>query len=308
MMSDTDKNKGQQDPKKNRNKGRSNNSKFRHKRKNDISKKSNFNGGCTDLKGHFFETFIESKDSTQYTKTIKALQVFVASKFRNGGNIGWMLKHEKEYTFDKPSQPNSPGTTTRSQDALEQDIYKEQIKMYVSRRERYMENKDKLYSVIWDQCSDTIQSKLQSKSTFNDIDESRNCIMLLKEIKGIMYNFKSQQYPIMSMDQASVKYFTTRQGKFETLTKYYKRFKTKVEILEHYGANIWYHPSLILKEYKQDDHDNMTINNISDNNILFTKYGNIVKSRAIAYAFLRGAQKDRYGNLIYDLKINILGK
>ena len=110
-----------------------------------------------------------------------------------------MLKHEKEYTFNKPSQPSSSGATTRSQDAIEQDIYKEQIKMYVSRRERYMENKDKLYSVIWGQCSDTIQSKLQGKSTFNHIDESRDCIMLLKEIKGIMYNFESQQYPAMSI-------------------------------------------------------------------------------------------------------------
>ena len=151
--------------------------------------------------------------------------------------------------------------------------------MYVSRRERYMENKDKLYSVIWGQCSDTIQSKLQSKSTFNDIDESRDCIMLLKEIKGIMYNFESQQYPVMSMDQTSVKYFTTRQGKFETLTEYYKRFKTNIEILEHYGANIWYHPSLILKEYKQDGHNDTTIDNISDNNVLFKKYGDIVKKK-----------------------------
>ena len=205
MMSDTDKNKGQQDPKRKRNKGRNNNSKSQHKCRNDSSRKSSFNGECIDIKGYVFETFIKSKDNTQYTKTIKALQVFVASKFRNGGDIGWMLKHEKEYTFDKPSQPNNSGTTTRSQDALDQDIYKEQIKMYVSRRERYMENKDKLYSVIWGQCSDTIQSKLQSKSTFNDINESRNCILLLKEIKGIMYNFESQQYPVISMDQAFVK-------------------------------------------------------------------------------------------------------
>ena len=172
--------------------------------------------------------------------------------------------------------------------------------MYVSRKERYMENKDELYSVIWGQCSDTIQSKLQSKSTFSDIDKSRDYILLLKEIKGIMYNFESQQYPIMSMDQASVKYFTTKQGQFETLAEYYKRFKTNIEILEHYGANIWYHPSLILKEYRKDGHNNVTINSISNDRSLFKKYGDIVKNRAIAYAFLRGAQRDRYGNLIYD--------
>ena len=41
-MSDTDKNKGHQDPKKKRSKARNNNPKSRYKGKNDMSKKSNF--------------------------------------------------------------------------------------------------------------------------------------------------------------------------------------------------------------------------------------------------------------------------
>ena len=117
-----------------------------------------------------------------------------------------------------------------------------------------------------------------------------------------MFNFESQQYPKMSMHQVSQKYFNTKQGRFEGLTEYYKRFKTTVEILEHCGANIRSHPSLILKEYKEDGHMDMTINNISNDKILYEKYGKVVKNRAIAFAFLKGAQKDRYGNLIYDLK------
>ena len=92
--------------------------------------------------------FIESRDSTQYDKTIKALQVFLTRKFGNGGDIDWMIKHERDFTLDKPSQPSNSSTTTRFQDALDQDIYKEQIKMYVSHKERYIESKDKLYSVI----------------------------------------------------------------------------------------------------------------------------------------------------------------
>ena len=155
---------GQESKKSKKTSGRSkSNSKSKSKRKTDGKKKSSFNGECPDLKGQVFETFIESQDTTQYDKTIKALQVYVAGNFRNGGDVGWMIKHEKEFVFTRPTQPSSTSTTTRSQDSLEQDIHKEQVKMYVSRRERYVENKDKLYSVIWGQCSDTIQSKLQSK-------------------------------------------------------------------------------------------------------------------------------------------------
>ena len=74
-----------------------------------------------------------------------------------------------------------------------------------------------------------------------------------------------------------------------------------MEVLEYYSANIWYHPSLIFKEYKKDGHS-ININNIHNDKNLYNKYRNIVKHQAIAFVFLKGAQKDRCGNLIYDLK------
>ena len=292
------KNKGHESKKKKYGKS----TKSKNKRKNDGSRKSTFDGECGDLKGHVFETFIKSKDSTQYDKTIKAIQVYVAGKFRNGGDIGWMIKFEKEFVLDRPTQPANAGTRTRAQESMDQDIHREQVKMYVTRGEQYTENKDKLYSVLWGQCSNTIQSKLQSKPTFQAIDEDRDCLLLLKEIKGIMFNFETQQYPIMSMHRALQKYFNAKQGKSEGLTEYYKRFKTNVEILEHYGANVWYHPSLILKEYNEDGHPDVTIDTIHNDVAIYKQYGTVVKNKAIAFAFLKGAQNDRYGNLIYDLK------
>ena len=174
--------------------------------------------------------------------------------------------------------------------------------MFVSRRQRYVENKYKLYSVIRGQCSDTIQSKIQGKSTFQHIDESTDCLLLLKERKGIMFNFETQQYPTMSTHQASQKYFNTKQGKSEGLMGYYKHFKTTFEILKHYGANIWYHPSLILKEFVSNGHATTTMDTLHNDRVLYEKYSTIVKNKAIAFAFLKGTQRDRYGNLIYDLK------
>ena len=60
-----------------------------------------------------------------------------------------MIKYKKEFILTRTDPSTNIDTITRAQDTLEQDIYKEQIKMYVSHREKYLENKDKLYSVIW---------------------------------------------------------------------------------------------------------------------------------------------------------------
>ncbi len=64
------------------------------------------------------------------------------------------------------------------------------------------------------------------------------------------------------MALAAQKFYNIRQGKYEGLTHYHKRFKTCVEVLEHYGASEWSHPSLILSEYKKDGNTNMTLDNI----------------------------------------------
>ena len=72
--------------------------------------------------------------------------------------------------------------------------------------------------------------------------------------------------------------------------------------LEHYGADIWSHPRLILLEYQKEGHRNVTIDGIYRDQALFRKYKTIVKNRAMAFAFIRGAQRDQYGTLIYDLK------
>ena len=43
-----------------------------------------------------------SRNTTIYEKLIEALQVNVAAKIRNRGDIVWMLKHKKDFHFVHP--------------------------------------------------------------------------------------------------------------------------------------------------------------------------------------------------------------
>ena len=61
---------------------------------------SGFAGESTDLNGHVFEKFSESKNTMQYENTMKALQVYAASKLRNGGDVVWLLKNEREFEIN----------------------------------------------------------------------------------------------------------------------------------------------------------------------------------------------------------------
>ena len=50
------------------------------KKKNDNPKITIFKGESTDLHGNVFQTFMESKDATQFEKTSKTLQFYVAAE------------------------------------------------------------------------------------------------------------------------------------------------------------------------------------------------------------------------------------
>ena len=104
------------------------------------------------------------------------------------------------------------------------------------------------------------------------------------------------------MHHTTQKYINAKQVKTESLTNYYKRFKTIVEVLDNYSANIWSHQSLIPKEYQKHQQTEMTIDEIQDNWNKYIKHNQRVKNRAVAYAFLRKAIHNQYGNLVYNLK------
>ena len=181
-----------------------------------------------------------------------------------------MLKNEEEFNFTKTVKPNP---LVQEDD----DICKKRVKNYMSRKDQYEENKEKLYSIIWDQCIDVMQSKLQNKTTFQEIDKEIQCLNLLKKTKGVIFSFKSQQFLIMFMHIAYQKYFNSTQGKNESLNLHYKRSKTTVDVLEHYDANVCHHPGLILKRFHKDGGMNITLENMQLHREQYEEYGEEIK-------------------------------
>jgi len=60
------------------------------------------------------------------------------------------------------------------------EIWKKQVSSHVKRAELYKENKSKLYSVIWGQCSDdTMKTKIKALKAYEDLSEDSNSLKVL---------------------------------------------------------------------------------------------------------------------------------
>ena len=67
--------------------------------------------------------------------------------------------------------------------------------MYILHQERYIENKAKMYSFIWGQCSNTMQSKLQSKQSFQQTD-GKNGFVLVQTVEDNKTNFTKKEIAV----------------------------------------------------------------------------------------------------------------
>ena len=87
---------------------------------------------------------------------------------------------------------------------MDMAIFVEDIKEYVKKRNILKENIQRLYFIIWEQCSKTTRAKLGGTKNFNKIEEEKDSITLLREIKDVAYH----RNPYLVLDNAKTKYFT----------------------------------------------------------------------------------------------------
>jgi hypothetical protein len=136
-----------------------------------------------------------------------------------------------------------------------------------------------------------MKAKLTSLDDFETNSHESDCVWILKEIKGITYRFEGQRYIYLSLDDARTTYYAYTQGAEDSISSYLEHFRSLVEVLEHYGGAIGEDPGLL-------DATAAVLANADD----ATKRLKIARDRTLALAFLKRADRRRFGTLWADLK------
>ena len=94
-----------------------------------------------------------------------------------------MISKNKNVNFNaiKPPYPED------DKDQMDIAIWKRLVEKHVDRMAHYAQNKDALFMIIWGQCSDNMQAKLKTVSTFENMRSNKDCLGLLSGIQGISY-------------------------------------------------------------------------------------------------------------------------
>lgn len=220
---------------------------------NQESPSTSFKGSTADMNGHVFQTHPESRNLRQFHRSLEELELYVSRTFKNPGDLRSIFstsEHEKTIappTIADPKGPtieNSDGSTTEKEEdawtAVERMMLQEECKRVIARRNTLKENLHKLWSVIWGQCSPSMQERLIGTPGYDSAKKSDNAPALIQYIKGVSFDFESQQHPIDAIDTAITKFFGAQQGATESLSMFHQRFRTLANIVtQHAGSDFF---------------------------------------------------------------------
>ena len=225
--------------------GKNNNKYNKQNKKYDES--GGFKGGYESMNGHVFQMREESRVTLQFDKTCKELIRFIVKKFKNPDDLVSLVMNMKETKIrcpDTPEKDKRTGKLSRSNKL----IHRQRVNQYLVREQSYEENKKKLFMVVWDQCSKSLQNRLESIQGFDKIKRKRDVLKMLKKIKSHMYDFDETEFLGTSLNTAVMSILNCKQGNSESNANYLARFRNNLDVLEYYGGTFGVHDSLVKKE------------------------------------------------------------
>jgi hypothetical protein len=145
-------------------------------------------GRSEDLQQGFIYDVTASKGGVSYTRTTEEIARHVGQKYNTVGS--YIRTAVLTLIVPSATRPTAPATTPSAtagdppitDPAVEYEIFKEKIRMYVKTEAAIETAMMSLYDLLWGQCSETLRSRLKGNDDFAAYSASADSIALLKSI------------------------------------------------------------------------------------------------------------------------------
>ena len=121
--------------------------------------KEKFEGRCEDLKGFTYDV-ANNKGGVAYTRTTEEIARYIGGK--HTVTATYVRAAVLTLNVPAPPRPTAPIAigTPPVVDPVDQEIFKEKIRMYVKTEAGIETAMKSLYDLIWGQCSESLRSRL----------------------------------------------------------------------------------------------------------------------------------------------------
>jgi len=164
---------------------------------------------------------------------------------------------ELEQKFTKTKSTDNQGVVSykKSLTAFESAVYNKQIKTWIKAAYTIDSTLRYLYNIVWGQCSKLMQKKLKASRKFEDRDIEGDVPWLLVEIRSISHQLEANLSLYDSVDESKRAYYLYVQEPEDTNATHFKNYRTKMDVVKHFGSNLFHNEALIAYEKEKDKED-----------------------------------------------------
>ena len=140
-----------------------------------------FKGSLSSMNGNVFELPSERRKRGQFRETLNALRTLASMEYKKEIlYLEPLFRKLEDPVVEKPVKPKGQIVKSETGEVLEEtgpdpvdlDIYKEEIKNYVGKKERLRQAKSSLFIVAMGQCSDAMTNKLKAVKGYEDFEKT----------------------------------------------------------------------------------------------------------------------------------------
>ena len=183
-----------------------------------------------------------------------------------------------------------------SEDDVEEDmlesittLFKENMKIFSQRQRTMRNNTNKLYELIWGQCSDALKAEVKGHRDYPGRKEERDTVWLLQELKKATSGLSRNANVYVSMFNLVRKFYSTKMKDNESLESYHLRFESIVKTIRLNKGSFGKFQCLI-------EHETQSGTATDE-----LEAEDIVEASFLSVAFILNADQRRYSGLITDL-------
>jgi hypothetical protein len=171
-----------------------------HKRKPQYAAKTN-TLGKDELDGNYFDCTGYGQ-SDRFVKTVQKIADYIGQEHKCGGVSRTEVVTQSMVTIPMPTRPTGTSTTTGDAgaviitppDALDISDYQSAKKIVDYQVQHQTENRQKLFSLVWQQCTESMHAIIRAHREYQIIEQDLNGIELLRIIKLICFNIEDEKY------------------------------------------------------------------------------------------------------------------
>ena len=143
-------------------------SRFEKKRNNNINSANpiTYEGECAAVGAVLALKFEKFHKKIPYEQFVDKINQYVLGNYKDGSDIKCLLK-KLENPMDTLKK-YLPEDIDENASAVKKEIQKEEIKQYVARKTNLRRNIEKVFGLIWGQCSLSLQAYIKGLSEYED--------------------------------------------------------------------------------------------------------------------------------------------